>query len=1392
MPTLNKRLLLRLFLLTLVLGVGLFLLNYVQSDRATEALRDQSERAANNGRLDKAILYMKRYLELRPGDHEAAAKLGQLILSRGNGRQELSSVLFLYERVLREAPERDDLRRKQVDICLRLNRYSDAMIHARTLLDHLPRDSEAWEMLAIAQSAQNKNDEARESLLTAIDCDPARITSYEVLVELLARQLHLTDEARDWAQKMVRANPAAAPAYLVRARYLRSQSKPAECLRDVERLLELDPENADGLLMLAELMQAKEQIDKAKAVLSEGSSLYQKDVRFYRTLSWLELSTGNLAAAVACLEQGLRELPQSTELLTPLGDLLVQRGEIERTRDIIGKLTGKEGVESQVQYLNGRVLMQEGKWPEAVAVFEDLRIKAVAMPGLAAQVNVLLATCQERLGDREAQAEALKRALAIDGGNLSARLQFGSNFLTSGDLDDAVKEYSLATRSPLAPLSARVALGRLMIARGKAGGAGADWNSVADYVNSLRDKFKNTVDPVLLSAEMLMERQQFDAAKKLLRQEAGKKVNDARIWSVLSAIALEADGLHEALIVLDEAQGLLGDQAEIRLARARAWAVDWQPGRQERIRALGFRADDFSEAEQIRLLSGLADVCTSIRDFEGVKLFQKHLAVRLPRDLSIRRALLDTATRTGDAALRKRLRGEVVAIGDESMAAVADALADLDSAKIGDPRVAGWHDLAVRALAPSPIRADAHLLLARLAEKASDDAEAERHYAQAIALEPSNLYYLELHLTFLLRHDEAAARKRAEQLFYDPRMPGEGYFGFVEGACAGLPTAQLGRCLTWIEPLAKKSNVSLLWLARIAQAHGLIEQARALASRATTAAPKLVDAWVARVWLQPPAVMETIAAARSALDEKAWLVFCAEIFDVARAQRTGWMPEFKKPDEPRTFAQARLNACLQRGNVKEATEALNLLAGNANARAEDTAWARRNLAVLAASRGGAADRLQAALALRGIKADAGASIEDLRSFSGSLALVSRHMHGAERRALLQQAIETLKRVTVAKEAIAEDWFHLAQLQRQVGEVDAYRASIKEAMRRDEGNLFYVTVYVDDLLKDGRLDEAETYLSRLLQATQDARAALTAATYFALANLPARSTEIIAQYMQAADPHTADAPARLRRAADMLDQLARLAAGKSLPCAKALIEAAIKEYRNALNNYPEAAGPLASLLAFDGKTADAFQLLTSMRASLAPKVLTTSAVAVLRIGGASPRQFQLVQSWIESALAENPNAAILKLNLAEVFALRQDYAAAEPLYREVLKSEPENIIALNNLAWILAPRNDASDEALKCVERAIELSGPSGELLDTRARIYIARGNLERAIEDVNQALEYSRTSLRCFHLAMAQFKQLKKNEAVHTFKEARARGLDPRMIHPNDMPTYKVLTSQME
>src|SRR5438105_1738764 len=130
MPILNSKLLLRVIAVLIALAGGLAVLHHVQAGRVPEAILWQANDAAEKGRTDKAIFYLKQYLEFRPDDYDTAVRLADLMLERAVSVKDFSNALFLYERVLREAPQRSDVARKLVDLCMRLNRHADALAHA--------------------------------------------------------------------------------------------------------------------------------------------------------------------------------------------------------------------------------------------------------------------------------------------------------------------------------------------------------------------------------------------------------------------------------------------------------------------------------------------------------------------------------------------------------------------------------------------------------------------------------------------------------------------------------------------------------------------------------------------------------------------------------------------------------------------------------------------------------------------------------------------------------------------------------------------------------------------------------------------------------------------------------------------------------------------------------------------------------------------------------------------------------------------------------------------------------------------------------------------------------------------------------------------------------------
>ncbi|HEY1189638.1 MAG TPA: hypothetical protein VGE74_18470, partial [Gemmata sp.] len=141
------------------------------------------------------------------------------------------------------------------------------------------------------------------------------------------------------------------------------------------------------------------------------------------------------------------------------------------------------------------------------------------------------------------------------------------------------------------------------------------------------------------------------------------------------------------------------------------------------------------------------------------------------------------------------------------------------------------------------------------------------------------------------------------------------------------------------------------------------------------------------------------------------------------------------------------------------------------------------------------------------------------------------------------------------------------------------------------------------------------------------------------------------------------------------------------------------------------------------------------------------------------------------------------------ALRHNTPAAIAGFEKVLEKEPKNVIALNNLAWLLAVDPATAEKALGLVARATREGGLTGELLDTRARVQITLKQFDAAERDLAEAISHEPTPLRWFHVALLRMSQSpqKPAEAQKAFAEAKRRGLEAKSVHPADLPVFKVL-----
>jgi tetratricopeptide (TPR) repeat protein len=503
--------------------------------------------------------------------------------------------------------------------------------------------------LAECQVLQNKPEDARKSFEAALLHQPKSVRIYEQYARLLTRHFNKPLDAATVLDRMCAANPAIAEAFLVRARYLRSANKTAECMRDLDRVFLLDPENGDALMMASEIEQGRGDLRRAKNTLAALVATYPRDARGYRALSWLHLLTGNQPEAIACLEQGTSVLPDAPELLTPLADIFIEQGDLERAIAIQKKLEVRKDTLPQQKYLRGRLLMKEGKWNEALTTLDGLRGESLALPSLTQQLNLLIAACHERRSDREGQWEALKRILAVEPGHVGARVAMGNALLAQGAREHALKEYQQAARSPFASTAVWLTYANIRMAVAKEKKVNADeWKNIRALLAEIQRNNRHVIEPIFLSAEIDAVQGNWANAIQQLRDESKRRPEDPRLWAALATMVARGQGTMAAVEVLGEAQLAVGDSVELKLARARLWLDDLFPNRQQRIAAL--EATVHGEAERVRLLTGLVEIYTQIHDDTGLKRVASELAARNPHDLAIRKTLYALALRDGDAS----------------------------------------------------------------------------------------------------------------------------------------------------------------------------------------------------------------------------------------------------------------------------------------------------------------------------------------------------------------------------------------------------------------------------------------------------------------------------------------------------------------------------------------------------------------------------------------------------------------------------------------------------------------------------------------------------------------------------------------------------------------------
>lgn len=100
------------------------------------------------------------------------------------------------------------------------------------------------------------------------------------------------------------------------------------------------------------------------------------------------------------------------------------------------------------------------------------------------------------------------------------------------------------------------------------------------------------------------------------------------------------------------------------------------------------------------------------------------------------------------------------------------------------------------------------------------------------------------------------------------------------------------------------------------------------------------------------------------------------------------------------------------------------------------------------------------------------------------------------------------------------------------------------------------------------------------------------------------------------------------------------------------------------------------------------------------------------------------SFLEQHIAKHGDNTALQAMLAQL-SLGTDSARAIAAYQKMLAEQPDNVLALNNLAWLMLEKND-TDIALQHAKRAYELRPDHPDVLDTYGKVLISIADYKQA------------------------------------------------------------------
>ncbi len=1393
----------------LLVGVGAYAGRAFLQRREARLLGEAVDARVAEGDTRGAVEALERYLSLRPGDNRRLGQLARILVQRVTAGEADDREKALTRDALRASvarmPDELDLRESWAKFLIGGGDKEAALTHLDYLRGKLTADGDDPEAfvrvrLMLAQTAITIGDgvtaeDALRELVAAAGRVPVPREAFVLLTLVVSEGRREPKAAEDVLEKMVSVMPDDAEAWRFVGSWKQRYGRSDEAAQAAARARALAPDDPGVLLLDATLALARGDVPRAAEILEGPLADAPPSVDLAVARADLAIARNDVAGAIAILRRAIEEFPSDRRLLQQLVTLAADGGRLDDLREYLPAAKAALGAEaSAVCYSEAVLAMAEQRWVAALRSWEKVRGQVSADAAIARRIDLAMARCHAALGQTDLATEARRRATGDAPRSLTALLLEAESLEQSGRASEALALVArvAATMAPDDFASTPAVwqpLLRLRIADTvRRPPQERDWSTVDGLLDTLAASGKMPA-PVLEPFQWLVLEAKGEGEKAVVaaREAVASRPDDpataARLLHLLGATGHEEEAFgqlasypeavrHSAEVlatVLSIAAGLGRERADVWVAEVEK-AIDSLPEPEAlavRRRWMAFEARRGRPSAAERIGAGIV--------------------ASVPDDLPVRQVLLDLAWERadGDAVAAQSAAIVDLAGGENAVGRVARAAAllqeALDDAGTPETDTDGYRaklDEVVTLLDAAekerPTWPDIERQRAALAAVKGDRSAAIGHLRRAIAA-GEEIPWAKRRLVAML---VAAGR-------YDEAIPVIGELGEQGGPAVECLLADVAEASGDVAGALKIAAAAipadcmdagqLSWYARLLARSGRVAEAEEVCRRAIAAAPGRAGPRTTLVGIQAAAgerasAEETAREALATLQGRVRTRFETEAAlilgngdEVERRLREAVAAAPKDPGAALRLAEHLLAA----GRTREGREILETVAGmppEEGATAVNAA--RRRLAVFLGSGPNQADLSRALRILaRNGTGEADPTGEDLAL--AAAILVGRPDPASWRRGLAQlESLEAIRPLSVEERVTrARTRARLGARQRI-----AAREELKGIAESADGSVGVLAMLVEAWLDDDP-EEAGRWLARLQSVAPNAPGTHLLGVRVARALGDEEAAARAAARIVPDLPVTAASAATLAKAAEIVEQA-------GFP------EHAEPVFRQMATLSDDGRLRWARFLGRRRRTSEALDEIEALRGVASPAAILDALVSVCTDADADgvaetrPR----VERLVETILRENADSPGLTLKVAGLAHVSGRSAEAIAAYRELLAGDTlapiERAIASGNLALELA-RPETAAEAEKLVEKSIEELGPIPPLLDTRAVVRLAKGQLQSALESMNDAV-LEPNPVRFLHLAAILAKQGDLEAAGEALRKAVELGLDDRRLSAID------------